>query len=231
MKVTVVTIRVPGNPIYDECTARWLDTYIQFKPQLPHELVVVDSDNPAPGGRHGKYANRFMVYTGGGWDCGIWQYVGQWIETDLLVCCNTSTHFVRHGWLDRIVEEVERHGVGLYGPMTSRAHFDHIRTPCMIFQPRIIRRYPFLCDSRPKTYAFECLAGQNNFTLWCQRNGFPPRMITWDGCYDMPDWRSPENVFWKGDQSNLLLKDRHADRYDAGNEQEKQKLNREADGR
>lgn len=230
MKIVVVTIRVPGNPTYDKFTARWLDSYIKFKPAIPHELVVVDSDVAAPPGKHGEHTDRFMVYTGGGWDCGIWQMVGREIDADLLVCCNTSTHYMHAGWLGRFAEAVGQYGPGLYGPLASLSFYPHIRTPCMVFSPEVIRGYPNVVDSRQKTYGFECLAGPDNFTLWCDRNGYPPRMVTWDGCYEMGEWREPENVFWKGDQSNLVVKDRHADRYDFAGELEKDRMTKEANG-
>jgi len=232
MKVSVVTIRVPRKPEYDEVAKRWLDTYRKFMPKIPHELIVVDSDHAAiKPSEMDPLIRHHLVYTGGGWDCGTWQFVGSHVDTDLLVCCNTSTYFVRDGWLERIVAEVETYGKGLYGPMTSLAYFPHIRTPCMIFQPEVIRGYPFVVDSRPKTYSFECLGGGNNFTLWCKANGYQVKMVTWDGCYDMADWRKPPNVFWKGDQSNLLVKDRHANRYDTGTPESRVLLTKEADGR
>lgn len=228
LKITLVTIRVPANRNYDSVTARWLTTYLKFRPAIPHDVVIVDSDVLGAPGKHGAITDTFMLYKGGGWDCGIWQFAGREIAADLLVCCNTSTHFWKAGWMERLVEEFVRHGDGLYGPMASMAFHPHIRTPCMAFPPRVINAYPFAVNTRDETYGFECLWRKNNFTLWCQANGFTPRMVTWDGCYTMKDWRTPENVFWKGDQSNLLVLDRHTDRWsEVGN---RAALNKEANG-
>lgn len=230
VKITLVTIRVPGNRNYDSVTERWRTTYLKFRPTISHDVVIVDSDPHTAGepGKHAAITNDFRLYKGGGWDCGAWQFAGREIETDFLICCNTSTHFWKHGWMERIVEEFERHGDGLYGPLASMAYFPHIRTPCMAFPPRVINAYPFAVTSRDDTYGFECLSGRNNFTLWCRDNGFAPRMVTFDGCYTMKDWRTPKGVFWKDDQSNLLVLDRHADRWsEVGN---RETLNREANG-
>lgn len=230
MKITLVTIRVPWNPNYDGVVKRWIDTYRQFKPAIEHELVVVDSDSAGEPGEFADHASRFLVYTGGGWDCGTWLWAGRTLQTDMLVCCNSSTYFWKHGWLERFVEEFQRYGRGLYGPMTSLAYHPHIRTPCMVFHPEIAIKYPGKVTNRDETYVFECLGGNGNFTLWSKKSGYPVKMVTWDGCYDMSDWRKPDNVFWKGDQSNVLVKDRHANRYDTGKQIDREKLKREADG-
>ena len=151
MKISLVTIRVPGNPMYDGVTERWIDTYIKHKPTIQHDLIVVDSDQAGHPGRHGEHATRFMVYNGGGWDCGIWLMAANVIQSDLLICCNTSTYFWKDGWMDRFVAEFEKHGAALYGSMSSYELAPHMRTPCYVFPPRLMHGYPILIDSRPKT--------------------------------------------------------------------------------
>lgn len=230
MKVTVVTIQVMGNPLYNAVQERWRDTYEKFKPKHTHDLVIVET-----GGEPLEYPTfdsdvTRIPYDGGGWDCGIWQFVGRTIDTDLLVCCNSSTYFHREGWLERFVEEVERYGDGLYGSMASFEYFPHIRTPCMVFQPKVIQAYPFEVNSRGDTYGFECLRGRENFTLWTSHRGFQTRLVTWKGCHDLPDFRKPDNIFRRGDQSNILVKDRHVDAYEASTPEGKEKLARLADG-
>lgn len=231
MKVALVTIRVPHDRNYDGVAQRWQDTYLKFRPQMPHDLVVVDSDREGPPPEAlMSYVTKRLVYTGGGWDCGTWIFVGRELDADLLVCCNTSTYYERTGWLERLVAAAGKHGKGLYGPMCSLAHHPHVRTPCMAFQPEVIRDYPHVINSRPLTYRFECLGGHDNFTLWCKGRGYAVKQVTWDGEQDISDWRKPPNVFWKGDQSNLLVKDRHANRYDTGTPESRRQLNKEANG-
>lgn len=230
MKISLCTIRVPANPMYDSVTERWLRTYEQFKPEIAHDLIVVDSDVAAPPGEHGKHTDDFRVYTGGGWDCGIWQWLAKTVDCDLLICTNTSTYFTRAGWMERFVEAFKQHGPGLYGSMTSLEVSPHVRTPVYVFPPEIMRDYPMLCDSRPKTYTFECLGMKDTFTSFCRQKGLPTMLVTWDGCYDLPDWRKPDNIFRRGDQSNILVKDRHADNYEASDEAGKANLARMVDG-
>lgn len=230
MKIQLATIRVPQSPIYDSVTARWLQTYQPYYPDTPHDLIVVDSDIAAPPGDHARFTDDFRVYTGGGWDCGIWQWLAKTSDADLLICCNTSSHFWKPGWMERFVEEFQKHGPGLYGSMASYELSPHIRTPVYVFPPEIMRDYPILCDSRPKTYTFECAGMKDTFTSFCRQRGLPTKLVTWDGCYDLPDWRKPDNIFRRGDQSNILVKDRHSDTYEASDEEGKLKLARLADG-
>ena len=230
MKIQLATIRVPQQPIYDSVTARWLDTYRRFMPGIDHELIVVDSDVAAPLGDHAYYSDDFRVYTGGGWDCGIWQWLARDSDADLLICTNTSAFFHRPGWMERFVEEFQKHGDGLYGAMASLELSPHIRTPVYVFPPKIMRDYPILCDSRQRTYTFECAGGKDTFTSFCRQRELPTKLVTWDECLDLPDWRKPDNIFRRGDQSNILVKDRHCDNYEASDEAGKLQLARMADG-
>lgn len=234
MKISVVCIRVNGKAQYDQGILRWISSYIAFKPTLPHELICVDrySDGDAS---LDSVVTRRMRYDGGGWDCGTWQFVAQNVDTDLLVCCNTSTYFWKAGWLDRFVAAVEQHGEGLYGPLTSNEVNPHVRTPCMIFQPAVIARYPHDVQTREDTYRFESMGwpdGMPNVTQWArQQMGYKTMLVTWDGCYEPADWRNPPNIFRRGDQSNCIVKDRHCDYYANSGEVGKRQLELLAEGK
>jgi hypothetical protein len=54
--------------------------------------------------------------------------------------------------------------------------------------------------------------------------------VTWDGDYDLPEWRKPDNIFRRGDQSNLIVRDRHADAYEVSTEAGKRVLEVLANG-
>lgn len=230
MRPTVVFVRVVNKPEYQHGEQRLLDSYLKFDVGHPHDLVIIDrcGDSPddVPDAKH-------MRYDGEGWDCGAWQFAGRNIETDLLVCLNSSCYITGDGWLKRFVDAVEAHGDGLYGPMASREINPHIRTPCMAFQPRIIRDYPEQVLDREGTYRFEVFGypnGTPNFTMWVRSKGWQTRLVTWDECYDLPEWRKPANIFRRGDQSNLIVRDRHADAYEVSSEEGKRVLERLADG-
>jgi len=235
MKVTVIFVRVINKPEYRNGEQRLLDSYLKFKPKYPHDMVIIDRCGDSPDDVQDAL---HMRYDGGGWDCGAWQFAGKFagknIDTDLLVCFNSSTYITGNGWLERFILAVELHGNGLYGPLTSYEVIPHVRTPCMIFQPKIINDYPETVKTRDDTWRFESLGWPNgtpNFTQWVRNNGLHTMLVTWDGVYDYPEWRKPPNIFRRGDQSNLIVKDRHCEAYEVSNSTGKSTLERLADGR
>ncbi len=122
---------------------------------------------------------------------------------------------------------MEKHGNGLYGPLTSNEVVPHVRTPCMIFQPSVINDYPMPVETREDTYRFESMGWPNlvpNFTQWTRNKGKKTMLVTWDGVYDYDQWRDSPNIFRRGDQSNCIVKDRHCEAYEASDEKGKQFL-------
>lgn len=223
MKVSVVFTRVVTKPEYRHGEQRLLESYLKYKTDVPHDLYIIDryGDSPddVPGAKH-------LKYMGGGWDCGSWQFAGKNIDTDLLVCFNSSTYITCHLWLKRFVEAVEKYGDGLYGPLTSNEVMPHVRTPCMIFQPHIINSYPVEVTDRQGTYQFESMGFPHtpNFTMWTKLQGYATMLVSLYGAFGMSEWREPANIFRRGNQSACLVKDRHADAYDASDEAGKRKL-------
>jgi hypothetical protein len=229
MKVTVVMVRVVTKPEYRHSEQRLLDSYLKFDAGYGHELVIIDRCGDSPDDVKATH----LRYDLQGWDCGAWQFSGRNIDADLLVCLNSSTYITGAGWLKRFVDAVEAHGDGLYGPLASYEINPHIRTPCMVFQPHIIRQYPAQVMDRLDTYRMEVFGypgGTPNFTMWVRSKGWQTRLVTWDGDYDLPEWRKPDNIFRRGDQSNLLVRDRHADAYEVSSEEGKRVLEGLADG-
>ena len=104
----------------------------------------------------------------------------------------------------------------------------------MVFQPHVVRGYPHEVLTREDTWRFEVFGfpPENiNFTQWVRSKGLQTRLVTWDGVYDLPDWRKPPNIFRRGDQSNLIVKDRHCEAYEVSDAEGKAKLEHLADGK
>ncbi len=49
-------------------------------------------------------------------------------------------------------------------------------------------------------------------------------LVTWYGEYDQAHWRDPANIFRKGNQQSLIVKDRHCEAYEVSDEAGKRKL-------
>lgn len=236
MKVAVVFVQVGhAKPEYQHGEHRLVDSWVKYQSGHPYTLCVINRySDPNPDSDLFPGQVMKLLYTGGGWDCGAWQFAGKNIDADLLVCFNSSTYVTGDGWLKRFVDAVKENGDGLYGPLASYEIVPHIRTPCMIFQPHVINDYPVEVNSREDTYRFESFGFSKdvpNFTQWVRQKGLVTLQVTWDGVYDLPQWRHAPNIFRRGDQSNLIVKDRHCEAYEVSTVEGKRVLEALADGR
>ncbi len=230
MKVSVVMVRVNTKPEYRHGEQRLLDSYLKFDAGHPHDLVIIDRCGDSPDDV--EFA-KHVRYDSGGWDCGAWLWASRNIQSELLFCFNSSTYVTGDGWLKKFVDAVEANGKGLYGPLSSYEIIPHIRTPCFVFDPDSMSQYPKECEDRESTYRCEVFGwpdGTPNFTQFVRLKGLQTRLVTWDGSYDLPDWRKPPNIFRRGDQSNLIVKDRHCEAYEASDAEGKTKLEGLANG-
>ena len=72
-------------------------------------------------------------------------------------------------------------------------------------------------------------SGANSITSWADRAGYPTVLVTVDGRYFKGNWRKPANIFRRGDQSNMLIHDRHTQLLENASPEEKRKLSLDAD--
>lgn len=216
------TPEAPDPAYYAPFHNRFWKTYREFKPAIPHELHVTFCGPGSEGRTHS--------YTGGGWDIGAHQHAAKEIDADFIVFLATPVYFWKHGWLERLVEARQRFGDGLYGPMASYENAPHVRTSCFGTSPALMASWPTLVDNREKCAAFESWPPLN-FSRHVMKLGKPVKMVTQDECYDWTDWRKPENIFRRGDQTNTLVRDRHWDIYHDADPAGKEKLSMAADGK
>lgn len=236
MKIVLLYLRIlervePTLPVfvpYDWAANRFLESYKRFRPSVPHELVVVNCSKTPSFIPWDSTVSSYTTYCGTGSDCGTFQSVGRQLTCDLMVCFNTVAYLWRKDWLEPFIKAWTEFGPGVYGPTGSYENNPHLRTPCIAFCPGVIKRYPIEIDTREKAGWFE--HGSANLSLWAHNQGIPSRMVTADASYPIQEWRTPENIFRRGDQSNCLVRDRHTDIYDAATPSYKQQLARSADG-
>jgi len=233
MRVALVYIHVV-NPeansteLYLACSKRFAATYYLFPPGLEHDLFVVSCQGQGklpPLDIFAPLPVNYEVYDGGGWDIGAYQMMARKLDHDFVVFATSRVHLHKPGWLHRIVNCREQFGEGLYGNSGSYEHCSlwrtdirnepvrnpHIRTEFFGCNPAIMRTYPMAINSRHTSFQFE--SDRNSLTNFYISKGLETRVATWDGCYRIPDWRTPPNIFRRGDQSNLLVWDRHTDIY------------------
>lgn len=216
---------------YSEAHDRFVRTYKMFYPKTDHEFVVLTYGGPCRDTAMFRALNPdYIPCYSSGHDCGAMMLASQVIDCDLLICCNSQIHFWRAGWIERLVAAFEKHGPGLYSPFGSYENTPHLRTPCLAFPPKLLRTFPFLVHNRTTANAFE--SGPNNVTQWVRQQGLPTMMVTWNEVLPQQAWRKPANCFRRGDQSDLLVFDRHSKLWSELPEGDPKKLelSRSADG-
>jgi hypothetical protein len=209
------------------CADRWVSTYHKFSPGFAHDIFVCFCNaKPTEQHRSAFYGMSYqsLRYKGAGWDVGSYQFCSKQLTNyPLVVYQNARSYFYKSGWLKRLMEAREQNPDpnALYGvsasyeacpvrwPMVPRAINPHIRTTGFATSPNTLSSYPYKIDSRNKCFRFE--SGDISLSKFYEEMGWPVWLVTWDGMYRKQDWRTPNNVFRKGDQSNLLVMDKHAE--------------------
>lgn len=235
MKVILLYLRIlkkfdptfPEHSSYAESSARFLDTYRKHKPTIPHDLVVVNCGSKEHDGMFDGVAAGYANYNGGGFDCGTFKDVVPTLDCDLCVCCNTHVHFWRDGWLEPFVAAAEENGPGMYGATASYQFWPHLRTPCFAISPKVMAKYPRPCTNRDEACHVE--SGPCNLSFWAHAHHYPTLLVTQESCYTLNYWRTPRDIFRRGNQSNCLVWDRHTELYARASAEEKAQLERDAD--
>ncbi|MDP1859523.1 MAG: hypothetical protein Q8K82_12685, partial [Gemmatimonadaceae bacterium] len=215
--IAVVYVYPMGGGAYDEAARRFVATYREFPPLADHTLHVVLNGEVSPGDDSAAvFAGlpcEFHTHDDSGWDIGAFQMAARTIECDVLVCLGGNTYFRRAGWLERMSAAFRLHGNGLYGASASYEVTPHIRTTGFWCSPELIRAYPIDVCTYEDRYDFE--HGDLSITRLAEHLGLGCWMVTWDGVYAQDEWRTPPNIFWRGDQSGCLVYDRLHDLYGA----------------
>lgn len=231
MKTAFIYLDIAHDPSYESHSRRFVETYSQFPAGVDHELVIgiVGAEANAEARSRKNFASlkcTFQTEPVAGWDITHHQSISKNLDCDFAVFSTSRTYFWRAGWLKRLVEARIQFGEGLYGAVGSYEVSPHLRTCLFGCNPKALRDFPHLVDTRPKAGWFE--AGKWNFTKRFNHRAY---MVTWDGIYQQADWRTPPNIFRRGDQSNMLMKDKHSNLYAEATLKRKQILERQADGK
>lgn len=191
---------------YEPLARRFAQTYAQFPPgDEPHEIVVVSNGAPIQERQKRLFDPlpcRWMEHSNLGKDVGAFQMAAEKVACDLLICFGSHVHFVREGWLDRIVDVFLDNGPALYGAWGFHQPADHIRTTAFWLPPEILRSFPNWVGNGQR-YSFEY--GPQSIAAFTRKLGFPTLQVTWDGVYDLPQWKHVS-------RAETLLLDQHLDR-------------------
>lgn len=202
---------------YLDYASRFVSCYNAFPPGEDHDSLIVCNGVPADfmvQALFGSLANvSFVQHDNSGWDIGAFQFASAIQPPRIALFLGASSHMNRPGWMKRVVESTRR-GLGLYGSMENSGDervrvFPHIRTTGFWLNTDLFNRYPLKVTSPGQRYEFE--HGRTCLTEWCKQQGYMPWSVGWDGEYPPQAWGMVPNGFHRGDQSNLIFKDRLAE--------------------
>lgn len=217
MKIAVCYVAVTHGPITADYCSRFVATYQEYPPGAEHDLYILCNGGPLPYATALIFAPlnpRFYPRQNDpGWD--ISAYIdaarGPCKDYDMMLCLGESCHFHKAGWLLPIAEAIKMYGVGMYGPFASNLIRPHLNTSAFCCHPALLGQFPFVVNSHDARYEFE--HGERSFWKWVDRQKRPVRMVTWDGTWKPREWRVPNNILWRGDQTNCLMWCNHTERW------------------
>jgi hypothetical protein len=217
--ITLVYIYVMGSAKYLADAQRFVSSYQQFPPGYDHDTLVICNLGTPNEHAEKLFATLpkvwFLAHDNTGQDIGGYIAAASWAESRLLVCMGSDVHFTRPGWLARMVDARLLHGPGMYGSSSSFEIMPHLNTTGFLVDRELLMAYPWPVKTQQDRYNFEQRQTLPDRQLWrnLHRAGYKAMLVTWDGEYEWWDWRTPPNIFRRGDQSNMLLLWKWADHW------------------
>lgn len=205
--ITACYVHVPGDRAHEAMAHAYLTSIIKHPAGCDHHnLVICQKREPDPmfRGLFEQYLPNcsFFIHDDSGWDIGGYQSAARAVKTPIMLCLGGSATVRREGWMARMVEAWNKHGVGFYGSLSSNQCRPHFNTTGFWCDPGMLMDYHTKVVTQADRYEFE--HGANSCWWGINKIGLPTKLVTWDGEYDWPDFRTPPNISCRGDQSNCL---------------------------
>lgn len=218
VRIAVIYVAVTNGPETSDHCARFVSSWVTFPPGLECELWVACNGGPLSTEQGLIFSalkcQMFPRHNDPGYDITAYMDLaaGPCRSCDAILCLGESIHFIQENWLARLVKAWERHGPGFYGPFGSNNVAPHLQTSAFLCAPSLLLRYPKRPQNRAERFDFEHGRG----ALWRRtlKFGLPVRCVTWDGEWQPAHWRYPQHILWRGDQTNLLMRNNHADAWE-----------------
>lgn len=212
----MIYVYVARNAKFAVSTAEFLASYKQFPPGVDHDTVIMVNNgdgSEASSALNGLPRCQFLWHDNSGQDIGAYIALSDRIQSDCALYIGGGTFFQRAGWFARMMEVWRKYGPGFYGTQSSYERSPHLCTTCFLCDPQEVAAYPFVIQSAQDRYHFEY--GPNSLWRRISDSGKPAKLVTWDGEYDWPEWRTPPDIFRRGNQSNCVSFFKHSRHYAA----------------
>ena len=230
----------PGQDHYRRAAIAFVDSIINNPPGVDcrYHIVcqghLIEPDMIAVFNRLGSVS--FVGHDDSGWDIGgfvaMAKILHQPPKTDPMLCFGGNSSVRKAGWLKRLDDVWKKEGPGIYGTQSTYQVRPHLNTTGFMCLPHHLLRYPKVIIHKVDRYDFE--HGFVTGKSWWEQmynEGEKVKLVTWDGEYEWPEWRTPPNILCRGDQSNCVTFFRIAVQYAAfgSNTFEKEVLERAMD--
>jgi hypothetical protein len=206
----------PPSSIYENAVKRFAESYTIFLPNIDHRLILVNSN----GGFNQNIANIFekisfdlLNYNGSGWDIGGHQHVINSLQQDdWILCFSTWTYFKMPGWLESFDNAKNKYGDCIYGAMSSKERYFHLRGTGLFMRCGTAQKYPLIANNKEQSWNFE--SSKNSITNWYINNNQSAYVITPNEIVILANSRKLKNTYRSGNQSNLWIYDKHTNIYE-----------------
>lgn len=212
---------------------RFAKTLKQFPPGIHYELFPVSifgtPTNEVLELFYDTKARWGVSYWGNGCDAGCWQTAASkiFLPQDFIVCCTSRVFFFKENWLEKLVEARESGGAGVYSTSASKETQPHLCLRCVGVDAEFLATYPVTITDRPTGRNLEVGdLGNPNLAQHVMNLGGAANVVYRSGRHPLEDAFEAENIFRRGDQSNLLVHDRHTEIYREADAEEKKRLER-----
>lgn len=216
MTFTLIYIHV-GDDEHRALARQFSRSYHKHPPGIEHYTVIVMQGGVLTEEMNVLFAKlpncRIIQNDGVGKDIGAYLKISKRLTSDWMVCFGGSTFVRRQGWMARMAEAAQKHGAGLYSPTASYQISPHLNTTGFWCPASLFASSNRVVATRNHRYDFE--HGPNAF--WKEiafKRKLPVKMVTWDGEYNWPEWRTGNNIYHRGDQANCLTFFRHSLNYE-----------------
>lgn len=233
MKITILYV-FPVLPQYFDYAARFVTTVLEHPAGVDFDILVVSNGGPPRGDMKALFSpfkTKWIEHDNSGLDIGAMKAAVNHLDCDMVFVCGANCYVRREGWLARIASVWNRKGPGMYGTLASFEIRPHINTTGFACPPSLLKEYfekfPTI-QTRADRYHFE--HGHSAMHIMAARKGLPVRLVTWDGTWEKPHWRTPENIYRRGDQSNCLTYFSHTDEYDLADPELRNRMTLHSDG-